>query len=138
MVSRLEVEARREEYRARRRRLEAAIDLLVGAARSTVLRPSFARMNPAARIKANVFYFARTPAPRAVVRGPWLYIDAPYATLPKGVELYGRDEGRRTHAGRFNARLLLTSQEGLATLPNLIRSLLAAGATEEAYQPARC
>ena len=95
-------DVRGEQYRARRRRLEDAIDALSTEAKSKLLKPSFARMNPAARIKYNVFYFGiAEQAPRAVVRGPWLYIDAPTAKLPNGVESYSENEGRRTHAGRF-------------------------------------
>ena len=99
-------------------------------AQSKLLRPAFARMNPAARIKYNVFYFGIAgQAPRAVVRGPWLYIDAPTAQLPSSVELYSEDEGRRTHVGRFNARLLLTSEESVSVLLKTIRALQAASIT---------
>ena len=123
-------DAREEQRRARRRRLEEAIDALSTEAQSKLLRPSFVRMNPGARIKYNVFYFGITgQAPRAVVRGPWLYIDAPTAKLPNSVESYSEDEGRRTHAGRFNARLLLTSEESVSVLPKTIRALQAAGTT---------
>ena len=123
-------DARGEQFRARRRRLEDAIDALSTGAKSKLLRPSFARMNPAARIRYNAFYFGiAEQAPRAVVRGPWLYIDAPTAKLPNGVESYSEDEGRRTHAGRFNARLLLTSEESVSVLPKTIRALQAAGTT---------
>ena len=123
-------DVRGKQDRARRRRLEDAIDALSTEAKSKLLRPSFARMNPAARIKYNVFYFGiAEQAPKAVVRGPWLHIDAPTVKLPNGVESYSEDEGRRTHAGRFNARLLLTSEKSVSILPKTIRALRAAGTT---------
>ena len=123
-------DVRGKQDRARRRRLEDAIDALSTEAKSKLLRPSFARMNPAARIKYNVFYFGiAEQAPTAVVRGPWLYIDAPTVKLPNGVESYSEDEERRTHAGRVNSRLLLTSEKSVSILPKTIRALRAAGTT---------
>src|SRR5688572_1391526 len=98
VVAKLRDTDSREEFRARRARLEKAIELLSDAARSKVFRPTYARNNPGARVKYNVFYFGTSNlAPRAVVRGPWLYIDAPDATLPPGAESYSIHEGRRTH-----------------------------------------
>jgi hypothetical protein len=119
--------ARGDQFRDRRARLEKAVELLSQAARSKVLRPTYARMNPRARIKYNVFYFGeRENAPRAVLRGPWLYFDAPDVTFPEGVEPYKIQEGRRTHAGRFNARLLVTSEESSSLLSAAIKSLRSA------------
>ena len=121
------VRQRREQYRARRVRLEKAVQVLADAARSKTLRPSYARMNPAAQIKYNVFYFGKGEgAPRAVLRGPWLFVDAPGAALPDVVEEYTPDAGRRTHAGKFNGRVLLTSEDSLSAVASVIRALRAA------------
>lgn len=105
----------------RRARIHKAAEALKRAAVHSAFRPTYARMNPRGAISRNVFHFGEiNKAPRAVIIGPWLYINAPGRRFPTGVVPYTREESRRRHYGRFSARLLLTSKTALASVQNLI------------------
>jgi hypothetical protein len=85
-------------------------------------------MNPLCRLKANAFYFGEPgEAPRAVIMGPWLYVHAPDAELPPGVEAVSDAFRRRKHLGALHARLRVTDSRSAAVLPRLISALKRAG-----------
>lgn len=108
----------------RREIMLQAADELTRAARTSVLITSYARMNPAAKLRANVFFFGvHGQPPRVVIFGPWAYVHAPAAKLPKGVEHLPDDLRGRKHLGALHARLLLDSSKALVILRRIVKSL---------------
>jgi len=109
---------------ARRAVLEQASERLAAAARHSAFLASYSRMNPAARLKANAFYFGSDgEPPRAVILGPWLYIHAPGAALPSSVETITGDTRRQKHLGALHARVPLTSRDHLKLVDQVIAAL---------------
>lgn len=116
------------EIQERRRVLHESVALLSASASYEKFVATYARMNPAAQIKANAFYFREpnTP-PRAIIYGTWLYVHAPGVKLPAGVLQVSADERKRHHLGALHARIPLRVEGDLAILRMVIRAVRSAG-----------
>lgn len=102
---------------ARRTFLERAATVLASIARHTSLVKSYARMNPAAKIRANAFYFGEPDAPpRIVIFGPWAYVHAPGVKLPPDVEELTESYRASKHLGALHARVRIDSESALEVL----------------------
>jgi hypothetical protein len=107
--------------------LERAVEILAGGAVATAFVRSYARMNPAANIRANAFYFGEVgEPPRVVLWGPWAYIHAPGVRLPKGVQRIAEQERKDRHLGALHARVRLKDPKGLPMLAALVDELRSA------------
>ena len=112
--------------------VKAAAELLANRTHRKAFRPSYSRGNPRLDIDYNVFYFGTgTSAPRAVLRGSRLYVNAPGLGLPRGVESYDSDEGKRTRIGAFHCRLTLHDPSALPVLKKLIHEILRASSSRQ-------
>jgi hypothetical protein len=108
----------------RREVLVKAAEFLASAASSSKFVQSYARMNPAAKLRANAFFFgARDRPPRVVIFGPWVYVHAPGAKLPPGVERLTEEFRLQKHLGALHARISLDSPEVIETLKRTVKAL---------------
>ena len=108
----------------RRGVLVKAAEFLAAAASSSKFVQSYARMNPAAKLRANAFFFgAMDRPPRAVIFGPWVYVHAPGAKLPPGVERLTEEFRLQKHLGTLHARISLDSPEAIETLERTVKAL---------------
>ena len=109
----------------RREIIRRAADELGQLAGSSAFVPAYARMNPAAKLTANAFYFGEHGrAPRIVIFGPWAYVHAFGHKTMEGVEQLSEELRVRRHLGALHARVLLDSPEALRILRSVARSLL--------------
>ncbi len=93
-------------------------------ARTCAFVTSYARMNPAANLAANAFFFGEHGrAPRIVIFGPWAYVHAPGLRVSDGVEHLSEELRARKHLGALHARVLLDSPQALVTLRRIAKSL---------------
>jgi hypothetical protein len=108
----------------RRGILAKAAELLAAAASSSKFVQSYARMNPAAKLRANAFFFGATDRPpRVVIFGPWIYVHAPGVKLPAGIERLTEEFRLRKHLGALHARISLDSPEAIETLKRTAKAL---------------
>jgi hypothetical protein len=108
----------------RRGVLVKAAEFLAGAASSSKFVQSYARMNPAAKLRSNAFFFgAAGRPPRVVIFGPWVYVHAPGAKLPPGVERLTEEFRLQKHLGALHARISLDSPEAIETLKRTVKAL---------------
>lgn len=109
---------------ARREIMRRAAKELERLAKTSAFVPSYARMNPAADLVANVFFFGEHGrAPRIVIFGPWAYVDAADLGVFEGVENLSEEFRAKKHLGALHARIFLGSSEALATLQRVARVL---------------
>ena len=88
--------------------LRDAERILAAEARHKSYKASYARMNPGAMLRSNVFFFgAKGQPPRMVIFGRWLYIHAPACRLPRGAEPVNEHTRRSKHLGQLHARIRL-------------------------------
>lgn len=115
----------------RREIMRRAASELEQLAKTSAFVASYARMNPAANLAANAFFFGEHgQAPRIVIFGPWAYVHAPGLRVSDGVEHISEELRARKHLGALHARVLLASPQALATLRRVAKSL-------QARRPAR-
>jgi hypothetical protein len=108
----------------RRGILVEAADFLATAASSSTFVESYARMNPAAKLRTNAFFFgAANRPPRVVIFGPWVYVHAPGVKLPAGIERLTEEFRLRKHLGALHARISLDSPEAIETLKRTVKAL---------------
>lgn len=109
---------------ARREIIRRAASELERLAKTSALVPSYARMNPAADLVANVFFFGKHGrAPRIVIFGPWAYVHATGLDVFEGVEHLSEEFRAQKHLGALHARIFLGSSQALVTLQRVARSL---------------
>lgn len=95
-------------------------------AKTSAFVSSYARLNPAANLAANAFFFVEHgQAPRIVVFGRWAYVHAPRLGVSDGVEHISEELRTRKRLGALHARVLLDSPQALATLQRVAKSLQA-------------
>ena len=118
------------ELHERRRVVHESVALLSASASHEKFVATYARMNPAAQIKANAFYFREPNAPpRAIIYGTWLYVHAPGVKLPPEVLQVSEDERKQRHLGSLHSRIPLRREGDLAVLRKVIRAVQAAAQT---------
>lgn len=112
------------ELQNRRRVLQQAVELLSEAANHEKLVQTYSRMNPAAKLRANAFYFGELDAPpRAIIYGPRLYIHAPGVRLPAEAIEVPEEVRKERHLGALHSFIPLTCNRDLAALRKIIRSV---------------
>ena len=110
---------------ARRAFIERAAEILARHAPFSRFVQSYARMNPAARLKVNAFYFEKLgQPPRIVVLGPWAYIHAPGVPLPHEAESLSAERRSQRHLGALHARIRLDGEANLRAIEKVAENML--------------